>query len=161
MKRLYSHRVKVTLNNEASLVIRRLSDLSGESMSSLISTMIEPNVQLLGDIANSLDEAKKQREELAEKSTLNLEDSLAYFDGLVQEKVEAHKASIDLKMNEDVARKSLHSALNLAPTSATNDDFHDDELLEHDAMMDLDDCPGSFHGDDLDSLPVDADGVPL
>jgi len=65
---MHKSRVKVTLNEDTSLAIRRLSKASGESMASVISSLFEPHVSELNDMANLLEHAGQIRNELPDKS---------------------------------------------------------------------------------------------
>jgi len=56
-----SHRVKVTLPEDSSLAIRRLSAASGESMSSIIAGLLEPNVSTLNELSDALENAEVRR----------------------------------------------------------------------------------------------------
>ena len=61
---MHRNRVKVTLNDDASAAIRRLSLLSGESMSGIIAVLLEPNVSTLDEIAELMEKAKKMQADL-------------------------------------------------------------------------------------------------
>lgn len=60
-----SHRVKVTLPEQSSLAIRRLSAASGESMSGIIAGLLEPNVSALNLLADTLENAEVRRSRLS------------------------------------------------------------------------------------------------
>ena len=60
-----NHRVKVTLPEQSSLAIRRLSAASGESMSGIIAGLLEPNVSALNSLADALENAEVRRSRLA------------------------------------------------------------------------------------------------
>jgi len=74
---MHRSRVKVTLNQEASKAIRRLSKASGESMSSVISNLFEPNVSDLNDMANLLEHAGQIREGMPETSRQFIRDVMS------------------------------------------------------------------------------------
>ena len=65
---MHRNRVKVTLNDEATVAIRRLSLASGESMSGLISTLFEPNISAINEMSELLEQAAKIRGDLPVKS---------------------------------------------------------------------------------------------
>ena len=58
---MHRNRVKVTLSDEATVAIRRLSLASGESMSGLISSLFDPNISTLLEMSELLEQAAKLR----------------------------------------------------------------------------------------------------
>jgi len=65
---MHKSRVKVTLNDDATQAIRRLSLASGESMSGIISSLFDPNISELNRMSDLLESAAKIREDLPESS---------------------------------------------------------------------------------------------
>ena len=61
-------RVKITLHDDASAALRRLSLLSGESMSSVIASLFDPHVAAINRMADLLEEAADMRADLPDAS---------------------------------------------------------------------------------------------
>jgi len=68
VQNMHKARVKVTFNPEASEAIRRLSKASGESMSSVISSLFDPCVSELNHMANLIEHAGQLRDGMPENS---------------------------------------------------------------------------------------------
>lgn len=156
-----NQRVKVSFNEDTSHVIRRLSDLTGESMSSIVSTMVEPHVFHLAEIADLLEQAQEKRKELAARETLTFEGALAYFEDIVQNKVEQEERIQQVKMESEAEQRAKILAAVGADNFCTGNvvDFpFPNECCDGEPPMGYYDpsCDEDFH-----SSPVDADGVPL
>ena len=153
-KKRYNQRVKVTLNPETSLVVRRLSDLTGESMSSLMATLVEPHVSQLAEIADLLVNAKEKRQELARKGALSFKASLSYFEDLVQDKIERNALKNKAKMESYAEHKASAVSIDCNQGGAVS------SACSNDVLEDFDDW-GSDSLQDYDDIPIDADGSPL
>lgn len=151
-------RVKVSFNDDTSRVIRRLSDLTGESMSSIVSTMVEPHVFHLAEIVDLLEQAQEKRKELSALETLTFEGALSYFEHIVQNKVDAEERSQQSKMEADAKQR----AKMIAAVGAEN--FCSDNVVGFPYPVDC--CDGeppigycdSSCDEDFSLSPVDADG---
>jgi len=63
---MHKARVKVTLNDDASIAIRRLSKVSGESMSSIISGLFDLNLSHVEQMTELLEQASEIRSQFPE-----------------------------------------------------------------------------------------------
>jgi len=63
---MHKARVKVTLNDDASIAIRRLSKVSGESMSSIISGLFDLNLSHVEQMTELLEQAAEIRSQFPE-----------------------------------------------------------------------------------------------
>jgi len=68
VQKMHRNRVKVTLNDDATQAIRRLSLASGESMSGVISSLFDPNIKELDRMSDLLEEAAQIRADLPEST---------------------------------------------------------------------------------------------
>jgi len=63
---MHKARVKVTLNDDASVALRRLSEVSGESMSSIISGLFDLNLSHVEQMTELLEQAAEIRSQFPE-----------------------------------------------------------------------------------------------
>jgi len=89
---MHKARVKVTLNDDASIAIRRLSEVSGESMSSIISGLFDLNLSHVEQMTELLEQAADIRSQFPEHGRHLLRSAFGY----VRNEIE----SMDLELQQ-------------------------------------------------------------
>jgi len=74
---MHRNRVKVTLNDDAAVALRRVSLASGESMSGIIASLLDPHVEALIHMSELLEQAAELRADLPDASKQIMRSVLA------------------------------------------------------------------------------------
>jgi len=118
---MHKSRVKVTLNDDASVALRRLSKVSGESMSSIISGLFDLNLSHVEQMTELLEQAAEIRSQFPEHGRHLLRSAFGHV------RAEIESMDIELKQSAEPSQpiesvKSLSGA-GMAEMSLIATDF--------------------------------------
>lgn len=89
-----SQRVKVTLNDETAEALNRLREVSGESLSSIVSSMLDPHASEIFEVADLIEKAN----ELKARFPLRVES-------VFHEAVKSARSSVDFRSGPSFAER--------------------------------------------------------
>ncbi|ATX79694.1 hypothetical protein Ga0123461_1276 [Mariprofundus aestuarium] len=84
---MVNKRIKVTLSDDAAASIRRLSQVSGECMSSILSSLFETNLDHIDQISDLLEQSADIRSQLPNKGSKVLQSVFDHIQHEIQDTV--------------------------------------------------------------------------